>query len=382
MKRTIEIRNRIKNNGSGLKVVEKLINKAKELKKVAVLFGGCSSEYEVSLQSAYSVIEHINRDEYKVVLIGINKAGEWFLFEDNIERIKDDTWEEVSSKKVTISVSREEHGIIVFEENKIEKIRLDAVYPVLHGKNGEDGTIQGLCELAGIPVVGCDMLSSALCMDKQIAHDVVAQVGVKVPKGIVIDEVINKSGLLDKASELNFPLYIKPMRAGSSFGITKVQDISEVYDAVNLALKHDSTVIIEENIEGFEVGCAILGNGKELIIGEVDEIELSDGFFDFTEKYTLKSSKIHMPARIDEELKEKVKSEAIKIYNALKCKNFARVDMFITPEKEIVFNEVNTIPGCTAHSRYPNMLKGIGISFEEFINKAIGMVINNESEIR
>ena len=219
-------------------------------------------------------------------------------------------------------------------------------------------------------------------MDKQIAHDVVAQVGVKVPKGIVIDEVINKSGLLDKASELNFPLYIKPMRAGSSFGITKVQDISEVYDAVNLALKHDSTVIIEENIEGFEVGCAILGNGKELIIGEVDEIELSDGFFDFTEKYTLKSSKIHMPARIDEELKEKVKSEAIKIYNALKCKNFARVDMFITPEKEIVFNEVNTISGCTEHSRYPNMLKGIGISFEEFINKAIGMVINNESEIR
>lgn len=361
---------------------ENLIKDINAKKKVTVLFGGYSSEYGVSLQSAASVIEHINTDKYEVILVGINRSGEWYLFEDHIERIKDDTWEEVSNKKVTISVSREDHGLIIFEKHKIEKLRVDAVYPVLHGKNGEDGTIQGLCELAGIPVVGCDMLSSALCMDKQIAHDVVAQVGVKVPRGIVVDGNVEEEKVLEKISELNFPLYIKPMKAGSSFGITKVKDITEVADAVLLALKHDSTVIIEENIEGFEVGCAILGNGSDLIIGEVDEIELSDGFFDFTEKYTLKSSKIHMPARIDKELAERVKAEAIKIYKALKCKNFARVDMFITPDKDIVFNEVNTIPGCTSHSRYPNMLKGIGISFEEFINEAIGMVIDDESEIK
>lgn len=348
-------------------------------KRVAVLFGGCSSEYNVSLQSAYSVIEHINRDKYDVVLIGISRSGQWYLFEEHIERIKDDTWQEVCSKKVTISVSREDHGIIIFDRDRVKKVKLDVVYPVLHGKNGEDGTIQGLCELAGIPVVGCDMLSSALCMDKQLAHDVVAKVGVKVPRGVVLDGNIHEEKALEKIKDLNFPLYIKPMRAGSSFGISKVQDLSEVADAIILALKHDSTVIIEENIEGFEVGCAILGNGQDLIIGKVDEIELSDGFFDFTEKYTLKSSKIHMPARIDKELEERVKAEAIKIYNTLKCKNFARVDMFITPNNEIVFNEVNTIPGCTAHSRYPNMLKGIGIEFAEFIDKAIGMVIGVES---
>lgn len=350
-------------------------------KKVAVLFGGCSSEYEVSLQSAYSVIENINTDKYEVVLVGINRSGEWYLFEEHIERIKDNTWEEVSNKKVTISVSREDHGLIIFEDNKIEKLRLDAVFPVLHGKNGEDGTIQGLCELAGIPVVGCDMLSSSLCMDKQLAHDVVAKVGVKVPKGIVIDKNVTEEKVLEEIRELNFPLYIKPMKSGSSFGITKVEDISEVYDAVILAFNHDSTVIIEENIEGFEVGCAILGNGEDIIIGAVDEIELSKGFFDFTEKYTLKSSKIHMPARIDDEIANRVKEEAVKIYKALKCKNFARVDMFLTPNEEIVFNEVNTIPGCTSHSRYPNMLKGVGISFDEFINKAIGMVIEDESNI-
>lgn len=359
--------------------MKNLLNEIIDKKKITVLFGGCSSEYEVSLQSAYSVIEHINRDKYDVILVGISRSGEWYLFEDHIERIKDDTWKEVSNKKVTISVSREDHGLIIFKDKEIEKVRVDAVYPVLHGKNGEDGTIQGLCELAGIPVIGCDMLSSVLCMDKQIAHDVVAQVGVRVPRGIVIDESAKEEVVLEKIKGLNFPLYIKPMRAGSSFGITKVQDISEVADAVILALKHDSTVIIEENIDGFEVGCAILGNGSDLIIGEVDEIELSEGFFDFTEKYTLKSSKIHMPARIDKELLDKVKSEAIKIYKALKCKNFARVDMFITPNKEIVFNEVNTIPGCTSHSRYPNMLKGIGVSFEGFINKAIGMVVDDEN---
>ena len=358
-------------------LVKEIISK----KKIAVLFGGCSSEYNVSLSSAYSVIQHINTDKYEVVLIGITKEGEWYLFEDHIDRIKDNTWEEATNKKVTISVSREDHGLIIFEGDNIEKIRLDGIYPVLHGKNGEDGTVQGLCELAGIPVIGCDMLSSALCMDKQLAHDVVAQVGVKVPRGIVITENLEEELILDRIRDLNFPLYIKPMRAGSSFGITKVQDISEVYDAVILALKHDSTVIIEENIEGFEVGCAILGNGNEIIIGEVDEIELSDGFFDFTEKYTLKSSKIHMPARIDEDMAKKVKKEAIKIYKALKCKNFARVDMFITTDKEIVFNEVNTIPGCTSHSRYPNMLKGIGITFDEFINRAIGMVIDDDSKI-
>lgn len=345
-------------------------------KKVAVLFGGCSSEYEVSLQSSHAVIDNIDKDRYEVVLIGINKAGEWYLFEDHIDRIKDNTWEEVSNKKVTISVSREDHGVIIFDNDKVERVKLDAVFPVLHGKNGEDGTIQGLCELAGIPVVGCDMISSALCMDKQLAHDVVEKVGVMVPKGVVISDGIEEAEVLTKIEGLNYPLYIKPMKAGSSYGITKVQDMSEVFGAVKLAFQHDSEVIIEENIDGFEVGCAILGNDKEIIIGRVDEIELSNGFFDYTEKYTLKSSKIHMPARIDEKTAERVKAEAVKIYKALKCKNFARVDMFLTPDDNIVFNEVNTIPGCTAHSRYPNMLKGVGISFAEFINKAIAMVIS------
>ena len=171
---------------------------------------------------------------------------------------------------------------------------------------------------------------------------------------------------------LSFPLFVKPLRAGSSFGITKVADESALDSAIALALSHDSKAIVEEAVEGFEVGCAVLGR-EELIVGRVDEIELSEGFFDFTEKYTLKSSRIHMPARIDADTEKRIQEAAKTIYRALGCEGFARVDMFLTPDKEIVFNEVNTIPGFTAHSRYPSMMKGIGLSFAEMLDKLAGL---------
>ena len=175
-------------------------------------------------------------------------------------------------------------------------------------------------------------------------------------------------------SSFSYPLFVKPVRAGSSFGITKISDKSELVAAVDLAFEHDTEVIVEENIEGFEVGCAVLGI-DEVIVGRVDEIELSQGFFDFTEKYTLKSSSIHMPARLDAATEKRIQETAIKIYKALGCSGFSRVDMFYTPSGEIVFNEVNTIPGFTSHSRYPNMMKGIGLSFAQMLEKLIGLYL-------
>ena len=242
----------------------------------------------------------------------------------------------------------------------------------MHGKNGEDGTVQGLIELAGIPLIGCGTLSSALCMDKDRAHRLVAAADIGIPKSIVLTKQLTNIILQEKTKDLNYPLFVKPVKAGSSFGITKVYERSDLAEAVKLAFEHDNEVIIEENIEGFEVGCAILGN-QELIIGEVDEIELSNGFFDYTEKYTLKSSNIHMPARIDDKTAEKIKQTAAIIYRTLGCKGFARVDMFLTPENLIVFNEVNTIPGFTSHSRYPNMMNGIGLPFQELLTRLIEM---------
>ena len=256
-------------------------------------------------------------------------------------------------------------------------IDVDLAFPVLHGKNGEDGTVQGLFELAGIPVVGCGTLSSALCMDKDRSHKLVKLAGISVPKSVTFNQLGKEAAIKGVRADLSYPLFVKPVRAGSSFGITKVVREQELWDAIELAFRHDAEVIVEEAIEGFEVGCAVLGM-DELTVGRVDEIELSCGFFDYTEKYTLQSSKIYMPARIDDEAEQRIQKTAVAIYRALGCSGFARVDMFYTPSGEIVFNEVNTIPGFTAHSRYPNMMKGIGLSFAQMLDKLIGLYVEHD----
>lgn len=342
-------------------------------KKVAVVFGGCSPEYEVSLQSAVAVISNINRERYNVIMLGITREGQWYRYTGPIEKIRDNTW--FTSKKycrpALLSPDRPSHLLLELYYSAVKQTVIDIVFPVLHGKNGEDGTIQGLCELAGIPVAGCGTLSSSLCMDKNRAHQLVSHIGIRVPKSVCFDGApVPESALHRLTEELSYPLFVKPARAGSSFGITKVIRCEALSGAVQNALLYDSAVIIEENIDGFEVGCAVLGNDA-LTIGRVDEIELTDGFFDYTEKYTLKTSKIHMPARIDDETEQRIKEAAARIYRALGCAGFARVDIFLTPDKDIVFNEVNTIPGFTSHSRYPNMMKGIGLGFPELLDRLI-----------
>lgn len=346
------------------------------MKRIAILFGGCSSEYPVSLQSAYAIINHVNREKYEVVLIGITRQGEWFRYDGDYEEIPADTWHENETfcHPAWLSPNRSVHGMVEIRDNKRIETWLDAVFPVLHGKNGEDGTVQGAAELAGIPVIGCGLLSSALCMDKDRAHQLAEKAGILVPKALVFSEVMEEKELLKRTSALTYPLFVKPVRAGSSFGITKVSEKEQLLSSVKMAFTHDDEVIVEEAVEGFEVGCAVLGN-EELLVGRVDEIELSDGFFDYTEKYTLKSSKIHMPARVDEQMEKKIQETAKQIYRALACKGFARVDLFLTPEQKLVFNEVNTIPGFTSHSRYPNMMKGIGMTFSEILERLIELEV-------
>lgn len=350
--------------------------------KIAILFGGNSPEYPVSLKSASAIIKGLDENRYDKILMGITRDGSWYRYYGDINNIEEDTWHINTTDCVPVSILPDPklHGIMELTKDGYTFTSLDAVFPVLHGRNGEDGTVQGLIELAGIPLIGCDTLSSALCMDKNRAHMLVSQAGINTPKAVILTNVISEQKLFKLIRKLKYPLFVKPVKAGSSFGITKITEDDQLMSAVNLAFNYDNEVIIEENIEGFEVGCAILGS-HDLIIGEVDEIELSDGFFDYTEKYTLKSSKIHMPARIDTDIANHIKKTAALIYKTLGCKNFARVDMFLTPDKQIVFNEVNTIPGFTSHSRYPNMLKGIGLSFSEILDKLIESATNPVSDI-
>lgn len=339
--------------------------------KIAVIFGGNSTEYDVSLQSAFSVFENLDMSKYEVLPIGITREGDFYHYTGVYKNIADNTWVEDSKNLFPVVVSQNhlQRGFWEFRNGEYVLIEVSLVFPVLHGKNGEDGRIQGLFEMAGIPVAGCNTLSSALCMDKERAHKLVKEAGVLVPKGIAFSEFTRENAMKYILSELSCPLYVKPVRSGSSIGITRVENLGALKDAVETAFLHDNEVIVEEEIAGFEVGCAILGN-EELTVGEIDEIESAD-FFDYAEKYTLKTSKIHMPARIDGETRERIRATAQLIYRTLGCSGFARVDMFLTPSGEIIFNEVNTIPGFTSHSRYPNMMKGIGLSFSELLDRII-----------
>lgn len=345
-------------------------------KNILVLFGGCSPEYPISLKSAYAVLTHINADKYNVLAMGITKDGQWLRYNGDYENILADTWHQ-DRRQCTpafLSPDRSVHGIGELTEKGLSFTYVDAVFPVLHGKNGEDGSVQGLAEIAGVPIIGCGALSSALCMDKYRAHQIVSLAGVQVPKAVFFDRKPAAETLYEETKSLSYPLFVKPLRAGSSFGISKITEKAQLADAVDLAFRYDSEIIVEENIEGFEVGCAVLGN-DELILGRVDEIELSHGFFDYKEKYTQRTAKIHMPARIDADTEERVREAAAKIYRALACSGFARVDMFLTPSGEIVFNEVNTIPGCTDCSRYPSMLQGVGLDYAAIVEKLISLEI-------
>lgn len=346
-------------------------------KKIAVIFGGNSAEYDVSLQSASTILEHMeSMDKFEIILIGITRSGEWYYYTGQRNRICNNTWikDYENLLPVVVSQNRSMNGFLVFDTNKYYVIKVDLVFPILHGKNGEDGTLQGLFELAGIPVVGCDMFSSAICMDKDRAHKLVSLAGISVPKSMVFGQYEKEDISQKIENHLTYPLFVKPVRSGSSFGITRVTESRMLNAAIEHAFTYDRDIIVEEEINGSEIGCAVLGN-EELIVGRVDEVELLGTFYDYTEKYTPTSTKIHMPARIGAETEKQIQETAITIYKTLGCSGFARIDMFYTPSGEIIFNEVNTIPGFTSHSRYPNMMKGIGLTISDVLDKLINLYL-------
>lgn len=340
-------------------------------KAILLLFGGCSPEHAVSLQSAHAVITHIDPERFLPVPVGITRQGAWLHYTGDWQAIATGEWEKDGAHcaPAVVSPDRERRALMLMGDPP-RAIALDAAFPVLHGANGEDGTVQGLLELAGIPVIGCGTLASALCMDKVRAHQLAQQAGVRVAQSVVFDAMPRADQALQAVAGLRWPLFVKPVRAGSSFGITRLTAPEQLQGALERAFAYDSQVIVEEAVNGFEVGCAVMGD-RALITGEVDEIELSGGFFDYGEKYALKTSRIHVPARIDEDVAARIKRTACALYRAMGCAGFARVDMFLTPEGEIYFNEINTIPGFTAHSRFPAMMRAAGMSFGALVNRLI-----------
>jgi len=347
-------------------------------KKVAVIFGGFSPEYPVSLKSAFSVINAINTDKYDIVMIGITNKGLWYRYTGPVDNIPNDIWHEDEKflSKALISSDRG-GGLLVFENDEITSHHIDAVFPVLHGRYGEDGTVQGLCELAGIPVVGSGSAASSLCMDKMRAHQLVESVGITVPQSVYFEQPPTDEEIISATSNLNLPVFVKPVKAGSSMGISKIDNYANIPAAVKNAFDYDNAILIEEGIIGKELGCSVVGN-YDLQTGRVLEIEVSEGFFDYTEKYSPTTSRIHVPARIDAEDEHRVQEAGKIIFQALGCRGYARVDIFLTDDGEIVFNETNTIPGFTAHSLFPKMMKAAGVEYPKLVEMLIELSLQVE----
>jgi len=337
------------------------------------MFGGCSEEHPVSVKSAQEVAKVLDTEKYEPFWIGITRTGAWKLCDG-----PGADWEDGPCRPAMLSPDRSVRGLLVLERGRHETIGLDVVLPVLHGKLGEDGAIQGLLELSGIPYAGCDVQSSALCMDKSLAYIVAGSAGTATPKfwTVTPNEDVDPD-------QLTYPVFVKPARSGSSFGVSKVSRKEDLRGAVEVARRFDLKVLIEEAVAGSEVGCAVLGNDADLTVGEPDQIRLSHGFFKIHQEEDPESgsenSTVTVPADLPVETRLVVQRTAKAIYAALGCRGLARVDMFLKDDGTVILNEVNTFPGLTSYSRYPRMMAAAGLPLAEVIDQLVSLALTGKA---
>ena len=337
--------------------------------KVAILFGGRSEEHDVSVRSAIEVAAHIDTTTYEPIYVGITRSGRWRTCDRPSLG-----WEHGDGRRAVISPDREDHGLLVDEGGRRDIVPVDVVFPVLHGRWGEDGALQGLLELSGLPYVGCDVAGSVTCMDKARAYVVAGDAGIATPSLSVLD-----GPGATVPDDLTYPVFVKPARSGSSFGVTRVEDPAGLGPALTEARRFDGKVLVEQAILGTEVGCAVLGDGTDLAVGAVDQIELRHGFFrihqeDRPEEGS-ENAVVTVPADLSDRQRDAVQETARSIYVALGCRGLARVDMFLQDDGRIVLNEVNTLPGFTAYSRYPRMMAAAGIGLTEVIDRCLSLAL-------
>lgn len=345
------------------------------MKKVLVVFGSKSSEHEISCMSAYSILKNIDRTRYNVMMLGIDKLGEFYNYTGSLDKVKDATWIEDSNNIEKI-------------DNIIEYLKkFDVIFPVLHGKYGEDGTIQGIFEYAGVKYVGCDVLGSSLCMNKSVTKELVETFNIPVVEYVDISREIFEELSTDESNfskfasdleeKLNFPMFVKPNREGSSYGVSKVNDKLELKEAIEYALSFDNHVLIEEFIsKKSEVECAVIKKDGNVIVSTPGEIISCTEVYDYDAKYNNSSSYVKIPAQISDNNIQLVKKYSKEIFNKLNLSSLARIDFFVT-DKKVYLNEINTMPGFTDISMFPMMLIYDGINYSEIINILIEEACNN-----
>ncbi|MCI5801995.1 MAG: D-alanine--D-alanine ligase [Oscillospiraceae bacterium] len=348
-------------------------------KSLAVVFGGASSEYEVSLSSSSSVISNIPEDLYHVILIGISKDGRWFHYTGPVEHIRDGSWLEKGPVcPAVISPDRSHKGILELDGDGWRLLKVDVVFPVLHGRNGEDGTIQGLLELADIPYVGCGVTASAMCMDKAITHTMLDLAGIPTARWARADVAeMERFDELEQrlSSQLGYPMFIKPANAGSSVGISKARDKASLRAALELAFRHDKKAVAEETITGREVECAVMGNGQPFasILGEIVPC---NEFYDYEAKYQNDATELYVPARVSEEESTLVRELAVAAFKVLGCRGMCRIDFFVREDGSVILNEPNTIPGFTNISMYPKLMQASGMTYSQLIDRLVRLALD------
>ena len=348
---------------------------------VCVLFGGVSPEHEVSLRSAESVLNHIDHSKYNVFPVGITKDGDWIYYTGkDYSLLPTGAWKNhPDNRRAAISPLRGQ-GLLCFEGDCVVRERIDVVFPVLHGENGEDGTIQGLLQLAGIPYVGPHVAASAVAMDKTLTKLVADQAGIPQADWLLVrreEMECRMEFILDQLEEkFAYPMFVKPAGTGSSVGVSKAVDRQALEQGLRAAAVYDQKVLVEEFIRGKEIEVAVMGNDNPVasVCGEIDS---GAEFYDYDAKYITDTSVAYIPARISEEAAEQVRELAVRVYQAIGCQGLSRVDFFVTEDGRAVFNEINTIPGFTSISMYPKLFAASGIPYSQLIDELIDLAMED-----
>ena len=347
---------------------------------VCVLFGGISPEHEVSLRSAESVLNNMDPEKYNIFPVGITKEGDWILFGgDDYSMLPAGTWKDCpQNRRAAISPVRGQ-GLLSFEGDCVVREHIDVVFPVLHGENGEDGAMQGLLQLAGIPYVGPHISASAVAMDKTLTKLVVdnakvTQAAWQLVRNSELDRNMD-AVLTNLEQKFQYPMFVKPAGTGYSVGVSKASDREELRTALLAAGAFDEKILVEEFIHGREVEVAVMGNSSPVasICGEIDS---GADFYDYDAKYVTDTSTAYIPARIPEEVEEQVREAAVKVYSVIGCQGLSRVDFFVTYEdNRVVFNEINTLPGFTSISMYPKLFAASGIPYGQLIDELLKLAL-------
>lgn len=338
-------------------------------KSILIIFGGNSTEHEVSCKSVMNFVKNIPEDKYEKHLVGIKKNGDWVYFTANTDLIPKCKWADESSNVPAMLVPNK--GLVLLD-NKNTTIHIDTIIPVLHGKNGEDGTIQGLFELCAIPYVGCGVVASAVSMDKAYTKIIVDSLKEIPQADYVLVREGNTEEYIEKAeAKLSYPMFVKPCKSGSSQGVSKAENREELIKAVNLALSHDSKVLIEETIKGRELECAVFERDGKILCSNAGEAVAGDVFYSYEAKYNNADSKTVLNPDIPKGVNEKVKTYAEAIFRALGCSGLSRVDFFMQESGNVIFNEINTLPGFTEISMYPMMMDAVGYPIEKLMDELI-----------